>query len=331
MRAVSVRTIPVPTPFPVGPANVHVVLGEPVTLIDSGPATEEAWEALTAGLAGAGLKVSDVRRVLLTHGHQDHFGLAQRVSDASGAPLLGGRPDRALFRMTRDLKLMLDSLARADFGLGERFLMLAALCHVEHFAAPLTGWDELRGGERLPGDGWSVVVRATPGHTPGSLTFEIPEAGVLFTGDTVLRDITPNAIVEEDPERPGEAFRSVTRYFETLEAIGESNADSTLLTGHGHEIPDYPAHHDRVKRKYARRIHQIERFLAGGPRTVREAVAFLFPTIGVANLFLAYSEVLGFLMYLEDAGRVEKRTGLLRDRYRLIRGETPAGVMPTSH
>ena len=313
-----IRTISVPTPFPVGPVNVHLVTLEPVTLVDTGPLTDEAWQALSAGLARAGLKVADIGRVLLTHGHQDHFGLAQRVADLSGAHLLGGRPDRALFRMKRDVKLMLDSLARADFGLGPRFLMVASVCHIEHFATPLTVWDELLGGETLSGDGWSVVVRSTPGHTPGGLTFEIPEAGVLFTGDTVLRDITPNAIVEEDPERPGAPFRSVTRYFETLDAIGESNAASSLLTGHGRAIPDYLSHHEKVKRKYAHRIQQIERFLASGSKTVRDLVVDLFPKVTAVNVFLAYSEVLGFLMYLEDKGRVERVASALRDRYRLI-------------
>jgi glyoxylase-like metal-dependent hydrolase (beta-lactamase superfamily II) len=297
--------------------NVYVVTREPVTLIDTGPLTEEAWDALTAGLAAAGLKVADVERVLLTHGHQDHFGLAGRVADLSGARLLGGRPDRGLFRMRRNSKLLLDSLARAGFGVGPRFLMLASVAHVDHFASPLEAWDELSGGETLPGDGWTVVVRSTPGHTPGSLVFEIPEAGVLFTGDTVLRDITPNAIVDEDPERPGEAFRSVSRYFETLDAIGKSNPVSSLLTGHGRPIPDYPEHRARVRRKYALRIAQIERVLAAGPRTVRDLVGTLFPKVSAVNVYLAYSEVLGFLMYLEDRARVERLSGPLRDRYRL--------------
>jgi len=299
--------------------NVYVLAKEPVTLIDSGPLTDDAWDALTAGLAAAGLKAEDVERVLLTHGHQDHFGLAGRVADLSGARLYGGRLDRERFQMRRNSKLLLDSLARADFGVGPRLLMMASVAHVDHFAAPLAAWDELSGGETLAGDGWSVVVRSTPGHTPGSLTFEIPESGVLFTGDTVLRDITPNAIVDEDPERPGEPFRSVSRYFETLDEIGKSSAGASLLTGHGRPIPDYPAHRKRVGRKYDLRIAHIERALAGGPKTVRDLVAALFPRVISVNVFLAYSEILGFLMYLEDRGRVEKVSSLLRDRYRLTR------------
>ncbi len=313
-----VRTIAVPTPYPVGPVNVYLVKRDPVTLIDTGPLTDEAWEALTAGLADEGLKVNDVRRVLLTHGHQDHFGLGQRMADLSGARLFGGRLDHAQFRMRRNAKLLLDSLARADFGLGARFVMMVVVSHVDLFAAPLAAWDELSGDETLPGDGWSVVVRSTPGHTPGSLTFEIPEAGLLFTGDTVLRDITPNAIVDEDPERPGEAFRSVSRYFETLAAIEETNAGSCLLTGHGRPIPDYPAHRAKVRRKYARRIRQIESVLGDAPKTVRELVTAVFPGVDPANVFLAWSEILGFLMYLEDEGQVERVAGRMTDRYRLI-------------
>ena len=53
-------------------------------------------------------------------------------------------------------------------------------------------------------------------------------------------------------------------------------------------------------------------------RTVRDLVVALFPKVTAVNVFLAYSEVLGFLMYLEDKGRVERIAGRLRDRYRLI-------------
>src|SRR5713226_2177804 len=76
-----VRTLSVPTPFPVGPVNVHLIKREPITLIDSGPLTEEAWDALVAGLRVEGLTVRDIQRVLLTHGHHDHFGLAARIAD----------------------------------------------------------------------------------------------------------------------------------------------------------------------------------------------------------------------------------------------------------
>jgi glyoxylase-like metal-dependent hydrolase (beta-lactamase superfamily II) len=295
-----------------------VILRDPVTLVDSGPLTREAWDVLGAGLRGLGLEVSDVKRVLLTHGHQDHFGLAEKVADASGATLYGGRLDRRNFRQERNPRLLLDEMSRAGFGLLSRLAVVASVAGVDHFAKPLEAWDELSGGETLAGDGWSVVVRSTPGHTPGSLTFEIPEAGVLFTGDTVLKEITPNAVVDEDPEEPGRPFRSVTRYFETLDALDRTTGTSTLLTGHGAPVTDWAAHRRTLNRRYGLRVGQIERELAKGPATVRDLVAAIFPRVKTLNVFLAYSEIFGFLMYLEDGGRVEKLVASTRDRYRLV-------------
>ena len=302
-----------PTPFPVGPINTHLVLGEPITLVDTGPLTEDAWAALRAGLSRHGLGVGDVERVLLTHGHQDHFGLAARIEREGRAQFFGGRLDREHFRGRRNRRLLLDALARAGFGALERLTMVAMTAAVDHFADPLPAWDELSGGEVLPGDGWSVVVRSVPGHTPGSLTFEVPEAGVLFTGDTVLRDITPNAIVDEDPERPGEAFRSVSRYFASLDSI--EAGESALLTGHGGRIVDFAAHRARLEGRYVFRVGQIERALSGRPKSVSELCRCIFPTVRPMDLFLAYSEVLGFLMYLEDLGRAERIPGRAVDRW----------------
>jgi glyoxylase-like metal-dependent hydrolase (beta-lactamase superfamily II) len=312
-----IRTIPVPTPFPVGPVNVYLVSADPVTLIDTGPLTEKAWNAVVAGLKAEGLSLRDVKRILLTHGHQDHFGLALRLAEASGAALLGGRLDRTRFRGEWNTKRCLDEMARGGFGLADRFGVMAIMAALDRFARPLETWDELSGGEVLEGDGWSVVVRSTPGHTPGCLTFQVPEADVVFTGDTVLRDITPNAIVDEDPERPGEDFRSLSRYFETLSELREKLAGALLLTGHGEPILDFPAHLDRVSARYDKRIEKIEAALSRGPMNARELVVDLFPRISTPNLFLAWSEVVGFLMYMEDEGKVEKVAGKLQDRWRL--------------
>ncbi len=295
-----------------------MILRDPVTLVDSGPLTREAWDVLGAGLKGLGVEISDVKRVLLTHGHHDHYGLAAKVADASAATLFGGRLDRRNFRQDRSRKLLLHDMSRSGFGLVSRLAVVASVAGVDHFAKPLEAWDELSGGETLPGDGWSVVVRSTPGHTPGSLTFEIPEAGVLFTGDTVLKEITPNAVVDEDPEEPGRPFRSVTRYFESLDALDLTVGSAILLTGHGAPVMDWAAHRRTLDRRYGLRVGQIERELAKGPATVRDLVAAIFPRVKTLNVFLAYSEVLGFLMYLEDTGRVEKLVAATRDLYRLV-------------
>jgi len=317
LARVPIRAIPVPTPFPVGPVNVYLIAADPVTLVDTGPMTAAAFSAIERGMAREGLRVRDVKRIALTHGHQDHFGLARRLVDASGAKLIGARLDRRHFRCERRTKRLLDQMARSGYGIVPRFAVAAGVAAIERFAEPPETWEELDGDETLPGDGWSLSVLSTPGHTPGCLTFILPEAGVAFTGDTVLKEITPNAIVDEDPERPGTPFRSLSRYFETLDLLEGEVAGLTLLTGHGPPVGDFAAHHRYLRALYARRIARIEAALADGPMTARRLVEAIFPRVRTINVFLAWSEVVGFLMYLEDRGRIEKIEGRLLDRYRL--------------
>src|SRR5258707_13721478 len=73
--------ISLPTPFYIGPVNVYLIAEDPVTLIDTGPKTKEATEALREGLRHAGFLASDIRRIVLTHAHEDHCGLARSLRD----------------------------------------------------------------------------------------------------------------------------------------------------------------------------------------------------------------------------------------------------------
>src|ERR1700732_2205036 len=85
------RLIPIelPTPFYVGPVNVYLIPDDPVTMIDTGPKTREATAALREGLLRERIRVSDIRRIVLTHSHEDHCGVARSLRGAAkGAQVL---------------------------------------------------------------------------------------------------------------------------------------------------------------------------------------------------------------------------------------------------
>lgn len=92
----------IPVPMPDNPLRYVLVylLEVPggVVLVGAGWNTEEAWTALVAGLAAAGYEPTDVQGVLVTHIHPDHYGLAGRVHEASGAWVALHPHDEALLR-----------------------------------------------------------------------------------------------------------------------------------------------------------------------------------------------------------------------------------------
>ena len=71
----------IPTPFYVGDVNVYLIKEEPLTLIDVGPKTVEAADALREKLRENGVRLEDIKRIVLTHTHEDHCGLAKQIRD----------------------------------------------------------------------------------------------------------------------------------------------------------------------------------------------------------------------------------------------------------
>src|ERR1051326_2623338 len=79
--SMKIVSISLPTPFYIGAVNVYLVKEDPITIIDTGPKTREAVDALRAGLRQNGLTTGDIRRIVLTHAHEDPCGLARSLRD----------------------------------------------------------------------------------------------------------------------------------------------------------------------------------------------------------------------------------------------------------
>src|SRR5687767_13920839 len=83
-----------PTPFPVGAVNVYLITEPEPVLVDTGTSTPESRARLELLLGeAAGLAVSDLRNIVITHGHLDHYGLAQELAERSGAEIFAPPAD----------------------------------------------------------------------------------------------------------------------------------------------------------------------------------------------------------------------------------------------
>lgn len=147
--------------------------GSDLTLIDAGDIDSAA--AIEDAIRTLGPDPAGIRRIVITHGHRDHYGAAQELADRYGAEIIAHARDAPVVRGERPVPE--PDLLDWELPLWEHGLTVPE--------APPTRVDrEVTGGEVLPfGDGARVVH--APGHTAGSIAIHLPLHGVLFTGDAV--------------------------------------------------------------------------------------------------------------------------------------------------
>jgi glyoxylase-like metal-dependent hydrolase (beta-lactamase superfamily II) len=292
--------ISVPTPYPIGPVTLYLLEGEPLTLVDTGPGTAAAWACLQQALRARSLGVKNIQRVLITHGHHDHFGLARRIAGL-GAELLAHPHDRRNLALDRNYPALWRQLKRAGLPMIKRLPLIAGLRLLDRTARPVSDVTWLLDRQELPHEHGPIRVHHLPGHSPGHVGFELGELGVIITGDTILDGITPNAVVDADPENPEQPFLSLAAYAAALVRL-EGLQPTLLLPAHGPCISDVKGQVADLRQRQARRAVEVHAALSSGPVTVASLITLLFPRVRLLNIFLAFSEVLGNLLELERRG-----------------------------
>jgi glyoxylase-like metal-dependent hydrolase (beta-lactamase superfamily II) len=296
----------IPTPFPVGPVNVYLAEGERLTLIDTGPRYEPARETLRQQLDELGYRVSDLQRIVLTHTHADHCGLAAELVAESGAEVwthaenverLGGDGDAGrmafyarLLRWSGVPLPVMVKLAKVQQGLHQ-------------YAEPLTPDHLVSDGDRLGlgSDVWHVLH--TPGHTGGLICLYQPERRLLVSSDHLLRDISSNAMVDPPPTGSAKRPHRLVEYLSQLRRVAKLDLKLTL-PGHGPVITDHRALIQERLAFHEARADRVRETLDEKTLTAYQIAATLFPELDPVNTFLAVSEVIGHLQWLECEGKV---------------------------
>jgi glyoxylase-like metal-dependent hydrolase (beta-lactamase superfamily II) len=155
-----------------------------------------------------------------------------------------------------------------------------------------------------------------PGHSPGLVCFYWPEKKILFTGDHLLKEITPNPILNVSENIFPLRYPSLREYLTSLENI-ERMALSLLLPGHGEEIHDARGLIQKVFSHHKERMNLVVAFLSKGERTPFEIAMDLFPGVPPFEVFLGISEAVGHLEILREKGMVGVKEKEGKDYYSL--------------
>jgi glyoxylase-like metal-dependent hydrolase (beta-lactamase superfamily II) len=307
-----IHCLPVPTPFAVGRVNCYLVEDDPLTLVDCGPNSGTSLTTLEAALREHGRRVEDLERIVITHQHIDHTGLAQILADRSGADVVALAPLKpwlaeygaameaddefaeAIMRrhgIPDDMSLVLRSVTR-------QFRAWGARVTVTH---TVQEGDELGFARRA----WTVHHR--PGHSPSDTVFHDAQRRLLIGGDHLIGHISSNPLLARPLEggSPDDRPRSLLMYLDSMRATREMELD-VVLPGHGEAVRDHVELIDSRFQMHDRRAAKIAGLIARQPQTAFDIAQALWGNVAVTQAFLTLSEVLGHVDLLLRDGVVRE-------------------------
>ncbi len=330
-RLPQVHQIVLPTPWEVGPVQIYLVEGSPLTLIDTGVRMPASRAALEAAFDALGYGLDEIERVVLTHYHGDHLGQAQSLREAGARLEVWSHEDDAFlcenFSAERDENIEGTAALFRDFGVSAELIERQTAMRKQWIAEdPLcdaTRVDRrLRAGDRVEFKDLAFEVIHAPGHTAGHILLYEEETGTLITGDHLMGNAVPftdNYYVEgapdpRDPLARRPRFQGLPLYLESLRAL-RGGSFRAILPAHG-GILERPARAiDDALLFYEVRIQRTLRTLRklcrdGGPVSAWQLWQQLFPKADpVTQMRTRMLMVIGALDVLESEGEIATERG----------------------
>ncbi|PTX59087.1 glyoxylase-like metal-dependent hydrolase (beta-lactamase superfamily II) [Melghirimyces profundicolus] len=305
--------VPLPLPFPLKIIKSYLLKGSNgYTVVDTGLHYEgdiEAWEEAGKTI---GFDWNEVERIVLTHYHPDHYGLAGWMQRQTGAPVKMSRTDfeQASLFWDEDSDQP-EEMARfyAGHGLSSEWVEKIP----EHLRG-FTKWVQphpepefIRGGETIRLGDREYRILHTPGHADGHLSFYDEERGWLIGGDFLLPKITPNISLwpgcDPDPLRT---------YLNMLEEMDQLPVKK-VFPAHGPAFEHYHERIEELRRHHGERLERMKGWVKGkGANAVEVCCRMFGKNLTIHNLRFALSETLAHLEYLRLGGELvrEKEAGV---------------------
>lgn len=308
--APGVRWLRMPLPFRLNHINLWLLEDrDGWTIIDTGLATDDnraIWQRVFAEVTGD----RPIHRIILTHFHSDHSGLAGWIAEQTGAELWMSDGEWQRSQIFHN--------ARADDWMETvaDFFTLAG-CPDDIVASTRARWASI--GDRVSpmppraqriaagdtiriGDfDWQVLIGR--GHAPEHVSLYCAETDTLIAGDQVLPQISPNVSVY--PAQPDE--NPLADFLDTIERFRATLPDTTTVLP-SHKLPFMGLHRrlDELSHHHDDRLEQAWEACAS-PRTVMEVTRALFrPGLDSLQTSLAVSESFAHLNLLVSRGEIER-------------------------
>lgn len=306
--------IEVPLPnSPLKALNSYVIKTKRRSLVvDTGMNRKECLAAMLAGLEELGVDLEKTD-FFLTHLHADHTGLVAELA-SEGSRIYFSAHDAAFFSAIGDTsywQAMLNFSRLNGFpveDLEEAVKRHPGYRYGYQRSAREIKFSFLKEGDVLEFGEYTFYCLETPGHTKGHLCLYEPEKKVLFAGDHILKDITPNISLRSDEENP------LKDYLGSLEKILQLEVD-LVLPGHRSVFSDCRQRIEELKGHHRARVAEVLEILGSGELDAYQVAAKMtwdlsYPSwehFPVMQRWFAHGEAIAHLKYLEEEGLVVRR------------------------
>ncbi len=312
-----------PLPFPgLDEVNAYLLADEGgSTLIDCGmllPDDEESdrgYGHLVASLKLCDHEPADITRLILTHTHIDHYGLAGRLKEETGCSVWIHKAGDEELEILRDPDKIAGDLRETyrDHGVKEEELNeLTSYEDWRRFVHSIIDADTwLEGDEVIDVGGRSWEFVYTPGHALSHICFFDRKASLLISGDHLLGSITPHIDFRRGSGDP------LGQFLESLEKVEKLGAE-TVLPGHHRPFLGGAERARATLRHHERRLGAILQVVRRQACTADEITEAIFGrTLLHFQKRLALGEALAHIHYLRLRGEIERISeddGVLRYR-----------------
>lgn len=306
--------IELPTGLAVGTVNAYLFATPEPVLIDCGIRLEKAWIALESGLSEQGVAVSDLSRVIITHPHVDHYGLAGRLVAASDAEvwiadvgaswLLSSEAmwqQRLVFYRDHFLAhfglppQMIDEMVNSVIAMSKRFYAIPPAAVVPF---------RVNGVLQLGGMAWQVLH--TPGHTCRQTCFYQPETRQLLSADHLLA-VAPTPVVEQSPDGSNERIPGLPQFLQSLDLIEQLEVDK-VYPGHGRPFTNHRQVIQRQRERIETRKTECLQLIRTGHETIPDLLNMMYAHYPAQFRSAGLWMLVGYLDLLQADGRIVQKT-----------------------
>lgn len=284
----------------------YVLLGAGVpTIVDSGSGFEKSNAMLDAGLSsihnvyGEDFRATDIERIILSHGHIDHFGGLPHLLEITDGARVGVHPlDRRILTnyderrtiATKDLTIFLERS-------GVREKRITELIEMYNFSKQLFKSVDVQFmvDEDMQLDGMTFMH--VPGHCSGQVAIRIGD--ILLTADHVLSRTSPHVASESITNYTG-----LGHYRDSLRKMRKLDGVRLALAGHEDVIEDFHARVDAIQTRIDEKLHLIMDIInvSDEPLSVVEVSKRRYKGISGFDVLLALQEAGAYMEYLYDRG-----------------------------